>query len=199
MNIAGLIKANVEWTKAHSGEETSPPNTETAGNRGTAVVGDYGTATAGRSGKAIAGDYGTATAGSRGKASAGDYGGATVGRGGKAIVGDYGVAAAAGQGKAEAGDYGTAVSGETAEVGKWGLAVVRGMEGKAKGGVGSILVICEENKGSPQTPAWIAVFVDGIDIKAETWYMLKNGILMEVAEDNDINTHRWPLHKNSRV
>ena len=48
------------------------------------------------------------------------------------------------------------------------------------GGLGSVLVIVEENKGDWGIRWWKAVVVDGEIVKADTWYRLEDGELVEV-------------------
>ena len=107
-------------------------------------------------------------------ATAGDYGAATAG--------DYGAATAGDSGAATAGDSGAATSRGKSSTGENGLSVARGKGVKAKGGLGSILVIAEEEQNSYKISSWKAVVVDGVNIKADTWYTLKDGELIE-AED----------------
>ena len=116
----------------------------------------------------------SATAGNRGAATAGDRGAATAGDRGAATAGDSGAATA--------GDRGAATSRGKSSTGENGLSVARGKGVKAKGGLGSILVIAEEEQNSCKISDWKAVVVDGVNIKADTWYMLKDGELIE-AED----------------
>ena len=142
LDIAGLVKAQIEYVKKRTNNEHTDPERATAGN--------YGAATAGYRGAATAGYYGAATAGYRGAATAGDSGAATS------------------RGKSE--------------VGTNGLAVARGNNVKVKGGIGSILVIAEENADDCDIADWKAVIVDGENVKADTWYCLKDGELCEVAE-----------------
>ncbi|MBO5123388.1 MAG: hypothetical protein J6B99_09560 [Oscillospiraceae bacterium] len=54
---------------------------------------------------------------------------------------------------------------------------------KVKGGLGAILVIAEENDSNYNLKAWVAVQVDGTDVKADTWYRLKDGQLEEVPDN----------------
>ena len=115
-------------------------------------------ATAGYCGAATAGYCGAATAGYRGAATAGYYGAAT------------------------AGYCGAATSRGKSSTGENGLSVARGKGVKAKGGLGSILVIAEEEQNSCKISSWKAVVVDGVNIKADTWYTFKDGELIE-AED----------------
>ena len=95
---------------------------------------------------------------------------------------DKGSASAGNYGSASAGEQGRCVSGWSASVGKEGCAVAKGIGCKVKGGIGSLLVIAEENQTNYAISAWKAVVVDGETIKADTWYKLKNGEFVEVAE-----------------
>ena len=113
-----------------------------------------------------------ATAGYRGAATAGDRGAATAGYRGAATAGDYGAATA--------GDYGAATARGKASTGSNGLSMARGNNVQVKGGIGAILVIAEEGEDTYDIVDWKAVLVDGEVVKADTWYRLENGELVEV-------------------
>ena len=98
-------------------------------------------------------------------------------------VGDKESAAAGASGSAAAGDYGSAVSRGSAESGKDGLSVARGTYAKVKGGLGALLVCALEREDSYKITGWKAAIVDGETIKPDTWYTLKNGEFVEVADD----------------
>ena len=134
IGIPGLVKAHIEYVKAHTTAEYTDPD------------------------QATAGAFGAATAGGRGAATAGDRGAAT------------------------AGAFGAATSRGLVSVGKNGCGLVRGSGIKARGGIGSILVFCVENQDDFGIKEWKAAIVDGEAIKADTWYTLKDGILVEVEE-----------------
>ena len=151
-----------------------------AGNCGAATAGDRGAATAGDCGAATAGYRGAATAGYRGVAMAGDGGAATAGDGGAATAGYRGVAMAGYRGVATAGDGGAATARGKASTGYNGLSVARGKNVQVKGGIGAILVIAEERDDTYDIVDWKAVVVDGEVVKADTWYRLENGELVEV-------------------
>nr|DAE60484.1 MAG TPA: hypothetical protein [Caudoviricetes sp.] len=121
-----------------------------------------------------------ATAGYRGAATAGDSGAATAGDSGAATAGDYGAATAGDYGAATAGDYGAATARGKASTGSNGLSVARGSNVQVKGGIGAILVIAEEREDTYDIVDWKAVLVDGKIVKADTWYRLENGELVEV-------------------
>lgn len=113
-----------------------------------------------------------ATAGNRGAATAGNRGAATAGYRGVAMAGD--------RGAATAGDGGAATARGKASTGYNGLSVARGENVQVKGGIGAILVIAEERDDTYDIVDWKAVVVDGEVVKADTWYRLENGELVEV-------------------
>ena len=166
LDIRGLVKAAVSYVKERCTNECNadPGKPATAGDSGAATAGYRGAATAGNRGAATAGDYGAATAGNRGAATAGDYGAATAGDSGAATAGYYGAATARGK----------------ASTGSNGLSVARGKNVQVKGGIGAILVIAEEKEDTYDIVDWKAVLVDGEVVKADTWYRLENGELVEV-------------------
>ena len=83
-------------------------------------------------------------------------------------------------GAATAGNYGAATARGKASTGSNGLSVARGNNVRVKGGIGSILVIAEEKEDTHDIVDWKAVLVDGEVVKADTWYRLENGELVEV-------------------
>ena len=199
IGIPGLVKAHIEYVKAHTTTEHTDPKRATAGDSGAATAGDSGAATAGNSGAATAGNFGAATAGYCGAATAGDSGAATAGYGGAATAGDSGAATAgnfgaatAGNrgaatagyfGAATAGNFGAATSRGSASVGTNGIACARSEAPMARGGIGAVLVLVEEPSSRYNIAHWKAIEVDGKTVKADTWYRLKNGELMEAGDD----------------
>ena len=157
IGIPGLVKAQIEYVKAHTTTEHTDPKAATAGNRGAATAGNRGAATAGYRGAATAGDWGAATAGNSGAATAGNRGAAT------------------------AGDWGYALSGGNSACGKNGVAVVRGADPKAKGGIGAVLVLVKTDDDG-EIKILKTAKVDGEKIKADTWYAVKGNRLAEVKE-----------------
>ena len=192
LDIAGLVKAQIEYTKFHC------TNEHTAGNRGTATAGNHGTATAGYRGAATAGEFGSASvgdrgaasastrgaasAGNRGVASAGEFGAASVGEFGTATAGNHGTATAGEFGAASVGDRGAATSRGKSSVGKNGIACSRSENARVKGGMGAVLVCAQENKYDCGIKTWAAGVVDGVTILPDVWYKADNGKL--VPADN---------------
>ena len=147
-------------------------------------AGDGGAARAGYNGAASAGDNGAARAGHRGAASAGHRGAARAGDFGAARAGDFGAARAGYNGAASAGDFGAARAGDNgaAEAGRLGVAAV-GNSGRVKGRKGSVLVARDikynNNRQEYEVADWACALVDGKKIKEDTWYVLKDGKLVE--------------------
>lgn len=108
-------------------------------------------------------------------ASAGAYGAASAGYRGAASAGESGAASA--------GAYGAAVSRGSASVEKDGIACVRGNGVRVKGGIGAILVVAEEYQTRHEVKCGKAFLIDGEKYKADTWYVLRDGEIVE-AEDN---------------
>ena len=113
---------------------------------------------------------GAANAGNYGAANAGDYGAANAGNYGAANAGNCGAANAGYKGAANAGDYGAAIISNN---------------GKVKGGYGCVLVArnIEYVDGKLEVTDWACSIVDGVNIKADTWYKLKDGKLIECDEE----------------
>nr|DAG57435.1 MAG TPA: hypothetical protein [Caudoviricetes sp.] len=143
IGIPGLVKAHIEYVKAHTTTEHTDPERATAGDSGAATAGDRGAATAGSFGAATAGSFGAATA----------------------------------------GDSGAATSRGASAVGKNGIACARGNNVRAKGGLGAVLVLVEERLNNYEIAHWKAVEVDGETVKADTWYRLVEGKLVEAGGD----------------
>ena len=215
IGIPGLVKAHIEYVKAHTTTEHTDPKRATAGDSGAATAGNSGVATAGYSGAATAGDCGAATAGYSGAATAGDSGAATAGYCGAATAGDCGAATAGNCGAATAGNCGAATAGYSgaatagysgvatagysgaatagncgaatsrgsASVGTNGIACARSGAPMARGGMGAVLVLIEESSDSYNIVHWEAVEVDGKAVKADTWYRLVDGKLVEAGDD----------------
>ena len=105
---------------------------------------------------------------------------ATAGDSGAATAGNYGAATAGNRGAATAGNCGAATARGKASTGSNGLSMARGNNVQVKGGIGAILVIAEEGEDTYDIVDWKAVVVDGEIVKADTWYRLENGELVEV-------------------
>ena len=179
IGLKGVINAGVRFVfdKCESATEENA-----SGWRGNAdASGDSGNAAAsGWSGNAAASGW-------RGNAAAsGDSGNAAASgeRGNAAASGNLGNAAASGwSGNAAAsGERGTAVvtgfAGRATALGEQCLAVAWGEDSLARGTVGNWIVVSERDDDGNIIDVKIAK-VDGDTVKADTWYKLVNGEIME--------------------
>ena len=108
---------------------------------------------------------------------------ATGHKSGASATGDYSGASATGNcsGASATGDY----SGASA--GKGSVAMAVGLQTRAKGEVGSWLVLteCKKTKDDEINIKNVKVAkVDGIKIKADTWYTLERGKFIEAKEED---------------
>ena len=158
------------------------------GNCGaSSATGDYGassatgncgasSATGDKGASSATGDYGASSAtGNCGASSAtGDYGASSA-------TGDYGASSATGNcGASSATGYKGASSADNSTA----VAVAWGYESKAKGCIGAHIV-CAEWKYDNLNNDWVFVgakmsIVDGVKIKADTYYTLRDGEFVEV-------------------
>ncbi len=199
--VSMLKGANVltgDFGTSTSGNE----GTSTSGNDGTSVSGrkgsstsrDNGISTTGdggisiskHNGKSTSGDGGTSISGNYGTSISGDNGKSTSGELGNSTSGDYGVSTSGDRGTSTSGDHGTSISGElgnsisgdrgTSISGSHGTSTV-GLYGKAKSGLNGNLVFFYTEDG--ETKRCNSFFVDGINVKADTFYLCYNGELRE--------------------
>ena len=204
LDIAGLIKAQIEYTKSHCTNEYNAENGKpaSAGAYGASSAGDYSASSAGAYGASSAGDYsassagdcgassagyygassagdcGASSAGAYGASSAGAYGASSAGAYGASSAGDYGASSAGYCGASSAGDYGASTSKGKSSVGKNGIACSRSKNARVKGDMGAVLVCAKENEYNYDIKTWAAGVVDGVNILPDVWYKAENGKLV---------------------
>ena len=193
LKLADIINIGVEWLK----DVTSPSKVKTDG-----VLNDNGDRKKqiGSSGYyaqiGSSGDY--AQIGSSGYSakigSSGDY--AQIGSSGdSAKIGSSGDSAKIGSSgySAKIGSSGYSAkigsSGDYAQIGSTGedsVIMCAGNDSKAKAKIGSWITLAEwewSDKKNRYVPICVKTeYVDGVNIKADTWYQLKNGKFVEVNE-----------------
>ena len=144
------------------------------------------------------GDKGAASnSGYKGAASNSGHGGAASnsGDGGAASNSGYkGAASNSGYGGAasNSGDWGAAFNsgdwGAAETSGKHSIAMSVGYDSKARGALGTWIVLAERDEwdGAGYPIKDVRAFkIDGEQVKADTWYKLKNGVLMETENEED--------------
>ena len=175
IGIAGLVKAavNIGIEEAKSKTTGDGAHAATNGNKAHAAT------TGNKAHAATTGDGAhAATTGDEAHAATTGYYAHAATTGNKAHAATTGDGAHA----ATTGDW------AHAEVsGKESIASALGIGGKAKGALGCWIVCAEwENKSTDWHIKCVkAAAVDGENIKADTWYMLKDGEFVEVADDED--------------
>ena len=180
INIAGLVKAAIEYTMKRVNPEAKADERQGAssatGNYGaSSATGNYGASSA-------TGYYGASAAtGYKGASSATGYKGAS------SATGDYGASSATGNcGASSATGYKGASSAGDSE----SVAVAWGYHGKAKGVLGSYLVLADWEGDEDdywhqnlwQLKGAKMVQVDGKDIKPDTFYTMRNGEIIEAKD-----------------
>ena len=198
LSIAGIVQAAIEYTSSRAKKESDSDSRKGAssatGYKGaSSATGDYGASSAtGNCGASSAtGDYGASSAtGDYGASSATGYCGASSAtgyKGASSATGDYGASSATGNcGASSATGYKGASSAED----KDSIAVAWGYHGKAKGVLGSYLVLADwegDERNYWKQDRWSLkgakmVRVDGEKIKENTFYTMVNGEIVEVRE-----------------
>ena len=170
IGLKGVINAGVRFVfdKCESATDENA-----SGWRGNAAASGW------RGNAAASGESGNAAAsGERGNAAASGW------SGNAAASGNLGNAAASGErgNAAASGDSGTAVvtgfAGRATALGEQCLAVAWGEDSLARGTVGNWIVVSERDDDGNIIDVKIAK-VDGDTVKADTWYKLVNGEIME--------------------
>ena len=167
LSIAGLVQAAIDFTKS----KTVTMQDATGNYGASSATGDCGASSA-------TGDCGASSAtGYKGASSA------TGNCGASSATGDYGASSATGNcGASSATGYKGASSADNSTA----VAVAWGYESKAKGCIGAHIV-CAEWKYDNLNNDWFFVgakmsIVDGVKIKADTYYTLRDGEFVEVKE-----------------
>ncbi len=186
ISIAGIVKAAIEYTTKRVNKEAGSDEEHGASS----ATGDKGASSAtGYKGASSATGYKGASSatGDKGASSATGYKGASSAtgyKGASSATGDYGASSATGNcGASSATGYkGASIAGD-----KESIAVAWGYKSKAKGVLGAYLVFAdwdgdEKEYWKPNT--WTLkgakmVQVDGETIKPDTWYVIRNGVVME--------------------
>ena len=170
IGLGGLIKAGVKFCLDRV--KWTDESSATGDYSGASATGDH-------SGASATGDYSGASA-------TGDYSGASATgyKSGASATGDYSGASATGNcSGASATGYKSGAS-----AGKGSVALSVGRDTRAKGSLGSWIVLTQCHKSEEDGQDYIDLVkvakVDGERIKADTWYTLKEGKFV-IADDDE--------------
>ena len=190
ISMAGIVKAAIEYTMSRTKKEASKDDDYGASSATGSCGASSATGSCGAS--SATGDYGASSA-------TGDYGAssATGSCGASSATGSCGASSATGSCGASSATGSCGASSATGYKGassadhKDAVAVAWGYRGRAKGVLGSHLVLAdwEGNDSWYWKPEYWElkgarmVQVDGKDIKPDTWYTMKNGEIVEWVEE----------------
>ena len=164
IGIPGLVKAHVEWIK----EKAQKNGNSTSGNWSSAATSgeESSAATSGNwSSAATSGNWSSA---------------ATSGNWSSAATSGYGSSAATSGNGSSAATSGEESSAATSNPN--GIALACGKNSKAKGVIGSYIILTEWDEDSTTLLTARMERVDGDKVKADTWYKLVNGEFVEVLD-----------------
>ncbi len=177
MNIAGLIKASLDYIKTHcENNKVGGDCSALTGGYKSALTGSYMAALAGGNRSALTGGYKSALTGGDWSALTGGDKSALTGGNRSALTGGYMSALTGGNRSALTGGYKSALTGGKA-------AIMRGgPQSKFKGGMWSVFA-CEIRGDDDDLTGMATAVVDGKNIKPNTWYECVAGEFVEVKED----------------
>ena len=169
LSVAKICELHFEYVKSRT------TSTQIGANN-TSLSGGYRSSLSGGYRSSLSGGDGSSLSGGDGSSLSGGYR--------SSLSGGYRSSLSGGYGSSLSGGDGSSLSGRgSASGGKNSIVSVRGNNVKAKGGIGSVLVIAEECNDSYNVKEWKAEIVDGEKIKPDTWYKLENGEFVEVKDE----------------
>ena len=160
LSVAKLCELHFEFVKSHT------TNSEKGGDNSSLSGGNCSSLSGGNCSSLSGGNCSSLSGGYRSSLSGGDD---------SSLSGGY-------RSSLSGGDNSSLSSRGTAIGGKNSIIVVRGNNVKAKGGIGSVIVIVNEKGNNYDITEWKAGVIDGETLKADTWYALKDGEFIEVIE-----------------
>ena len=178
IGIAGIVKAQVEYVKEKAEESNTHHSTGSWSANSATGSWSANSATGYGSANSATGDGSANSATGDGSANS-----ATGSRSANSATGDGSANSATGYGSA---NISTGFDCYNAGMGERNISVAWGKNSKCKGSVGSFLVLSEWGEFDGEQYAFIGakmVQVDGKKYKADTWYTLKNGKVVEATED----------------
>ena len=194
INFAGLVKAQIEYTRKKAKTGTAGGDWSNlvggnrsnlaggyrsnlaGGNRSNLVGGDWSNLAGGYRSNLVGGNRSNLAGGNRSNLVGGDWSN-LVGGDGNNLAGGY-------QSNLVGGDWSNLVGGDWSNlIGGESSLIIGRNECNAKGGLHSVIVLTNwkyDDNGNYVPIAVKAEIVDGVRIKADTWYKLENGDFVEV-------------------
>ena len=189
LSLSEFIKASFDVTYRQikeeienvSDKEKSGNWAKLAGGDGATLAGGDGATLAGGDGAKLAGGDGATLAGGNGATLAGGDWAKLAGGDWAKLAGGDGATLAGGDGATLAGgDWATLAGGYGAKLaGGEHTIMISENDSKAKGGIGSVIVMVERSNGG-EIVNYKAIQIDGDKYKEDTWYRLEDGEIKEV-------------------
>ena len=185
INFAGLVKAQIEYTckKAKEGTAGGDWSNLVGGGSSNLIGGNWSSLSGGDSSNLIGGYRSSLSGGYLSCLSGGDGSNLSGGDGSNLIGGDGSNLAGGYRSNLAGGNRSNLAGGNSSNLAGGGSSLIIGRNGcNAKGGLHSVIVLTEwkyDDNGNYVPIAVKAEIVDGVRIKADTWYKLENGEFVE--------------------
>ena len=166
LSLAEFIKASLDVTYRQIKEDADNDNNKSK------ACGDCATLAGGDCATLAGGDCAKLAGGVNAKLAGGDCATLAGGVNAKLAGGDWAKLAGGDWAKLAGGDCATLAGGKHS-------IMISGNDSKAKGGIGSVVVMVERNNEGEITN-YKAIQIDGDTYKEDTWYQLKDGDIQEV-------------------
>ena len=173
LSLGEFVKLSVDVTREIIRAEAKNKKkedtlTKAGGNSSTLAGGDYSTLAGSYSSKLAGGDYSPLAGGNSSTLAGGDY---------STLAGGY-------SSKLAGGDYSTLAGSNSSTLAGGKHSILVGDNGSlARGSLGSLIVLVarEWRDGEYVITDYKAALIDGETVKADTWYKLEGGELVEVS------------------
>ena len=188
INFEGLVKAQIEYTRKKAKTGTTVGDwSDLAGGSGSHLVGGNRSNLAGVDWIAlVGGNQSNIVGGDRSNLAGGDRSNIVGGNWSHLVGGDRSNLAGGGGSNIAGGDTSNIVGGNASNLAGGNSSSIIGRNGcNAKGGLYSVIVLTEwkyDDNGNYVPIAVKVEIVDGVRIKADTWYKLENGEFVEIID-----------------
>ena len=177
LDVLGICKAHFEFVKSQTtNEQIGSDKANLSGGDRSSLSGGDGSSLSGGYGSSLSGGDESSLSGGDRSSLSGGYGSSLSGGYGSSLSGGYGSSLSGGDRSSLSG-RGKAQSGENS------IISIRGNGCKAKGGIGTVIVIVNEYDDNYDIAEWKAGIIDGETLKPDTWYRLENGEFVECEDD----------------
>ena len=186
INFAGLVKAQIEYTrkKAKEGTIGGDGSNLSGGSRSNLSGGNESNLSGGNGSNLSGGSWSNLSGGDGSNLSGGSWSNLSGGNGSNLSGGSWSNLSGGSWSNLSSGNESNLSGGNWSNLSGGDSSLIVGRNGcNAKGGLHSVIVLTEweyDDNGNYVPIAVKTEIVDGVRIKADTWYKLKNGEFVEV-------------------